>query len=335
MLLSQQTQASNLVFAGSMSVDVDALESSYIKAYGEPSIDLAGVIPYIPLSSGPDVLAFDTALDIGAGITGGLADAVPGYGVGGFDVLGRGGMPAGLFSVSGFFSGRQNVVSDFTLEARVLLGIPGGTLTPPAPAQGLVEGVALFETLATDGPAIFFGIIQPTGGALELSIHQRLTTAGVLTRMAGVTLPTYEGVMVKVVRTGSTFAFKYSTDGGVTWLTLTAAVGATATSYATGLFVNNGSNTLSDSLNRVLFDKVVLRKGTLGYFTIIGTRNALMRSQSPHQFSLDGKTDPEAENKVKGWLSTIRDRLIVAKTTLMANDNPINEEASGLSTEQV
>lgn len=335
MLLTQQITAVNLVSAGSMSVDVDALESAYIKAYGEPTIDLGGSIAYVPLATGPDVLAFDTALDIGTGISGGQATPVPGYGIGGFDVVGRGGMPAGLFSVGGFFNGRQNVTTDFTLEGRVLLGIPGATLTPPAPAQGLVQGVALFEALATDAPAIFFGLIQPTGGARELSVHQRTTTAGALVRMWGVSLPSYAGILLKIVRTASIFTFTYSIDGGVTWVAAPANVGATASSYAAGLFVNNGSNTLLDSLNRVLVDKVILRKGNLGYFTIINSGSALMRSQSPHQLSLDGKVDPEAENKVKGWLSTIRDRLVVAKTTLMANDNPVNEASTGTVTEQV
>lgn len=334
MLLASQTQAVNHVTTGSMSVEFDTLESAFAKAYGEPSVDLGGVIPYSPLVTGPDILAFDTALNVGTA-TGGSAVPVPGYGVGGFAVYGRGGMPAGLYSLDGYFSGRQSVGTDFTLEARILAAIPGATLTVPAPDQGLVEGIALFETLTTDGPVILFGICHPTAGITELSIHQRTTTAGVLVRKAGVVLSSYAGVMVRVVRTGALFVFTYSIDGGVTWIAIDPAVGATAASYACGLFVNNGSLTLADSLNRVLFDKVVLRKGKIGYFTIIGTNLSLMRSQSPHQLALDGKTDPEAENKVKGWLAAIRLRLIDAKVALLAQPNPVNETANGTTTEQV
>lgn len=336
MLITSQTKAVNLVFTGSMGVEFDTLEGEYAKAYGEPSIELGGVIAYTPLPSGPDILAFDTSIDIGAGASGGSATPVPGYGSGGLDVRGRGGMPGSLLlDCSGFFTGRQNVTTDFTLESQLLLQVPGATLTLPAPTEGLVMGLALFEALNAGAPTIFFGVVQPTGGSLELAIHQRPTTGGALVRKAGVALSSYMGVMLKIVRAGATFAFTYSLDGGTTWQTMTAAVGATASSYAAGLFVNNGSQTLSDSLNRALFDGTVLRKGTLGYFTILNAGSALLRSQSPHQFSLDGKVDPEAENKIHGWLAAIRRRSIDAKTALMANDNPVNEAAAGSSTEQV
>lgn len=335
MLLTSQVSAINLVFTGSVSVELDALENAYVKAYGEPTIELGGVIPYTTLDAGPDVLAFDTSVDIGAGISGGAATVVPGLGVGGLNLVGRGGMPSGLAAVSGFFHGRQNVGTDFTLESRVIVGIPGATVTPPAPAEGLVQALALFETLATDGPVIFFGIVQPTGGTKELAIYQRSTTGGVLTRKAGLVPSSYEGLLLRVVRTSSTFVFTYSLDGGTTWVTLSAAVGATASSYHAGLFVNNGSLTLSDSLQLAIVDSTVLRKGSLGYFTILNAGTALMRGQSPHQLALDGKVDPEAENKVKGWNAEIRDRLIIAKTTLLLQENPVNAASAGSTTEQV
>jgi hypothetical protein len=199
----------------------------------------------------------------------------------------------------------------------------------------LVQALALFETLATDGPVIFFGIVQPTGGTKELAIYQRSTTGGVLTRKAGLVPSSYEGLLLRVVRTSSTFVFTYSLDGGTTWVTLSAAVGATAASYHAGLFVNNGSLTLSDSLQLAIVDSTVLRKGSLGYFTILNAGTALMRGQSPHQLALDGKVDPEAENKVKGWNAEIRDRLIIAKTTLLLQENPVNAASAGSTTEQV
>ncbi|MFA6132457.1 MAG: hypothetical protein WC869_00420 [Phycisphaerae bacterium] len=335
MLLTSQIIATNLVFAGSVSVDLDSLEDAYIKAYGEPTIELGGLIAYAPLNAGPDILPLDTAVDIGASASGGSSVDVPGLGSGGLDLLGRGGMPVGNANVSGFFKGRQNVGTDFTLEARLILSIPGAVLTSPAPAEGLVQGLAMFETLATDGPAIFFGVIQPNGGSKELAIYQRVTTGGALTRLAGLVPASYEGLMLKIVRTGAALAFTYSLDGGTTWLALSAAVGATASSYQVGLFLNNGSQTIADSLNRLVVDSTVLRKGTLGYFTILNAGTALIRSQSPHQFSLDGKVDPEAENKVKGWLTVIRQRLIDAKAALLLQENPVNAATAGLNTEQV
>lgn len=335
MLLTTQIAAINLVFTGSVSVDLDSLEDAFVKAYGEPTIERGGVIPYTPLAAGPDILAFDTAVDIGTGASSGAATAVPGLGSGGLDLVGRGGMPGGNASVSGFFNGRQNVGTDFTLEARLILGIPGATLTPTAPAQGLVQALAMFETLTTDGPVIFFGVVQPNGGAKELAVYQRSTTGGALTRVAGLVPASYEGLLLKIVRTSSTFAFTYSLDGGTTWVALSAAVGATASSYHLGLFLNNGSITLSDSLNRLIVDSTVLRKGTLGYFTFLNAGTSLIRSQSPHQFALDGKVDPEAENKVKGWNAEIRTRLIAAKTALLAQDNPVNAATAGSNTEQV
>jgi len=335
MLLTSQIAAVNLVFTGSVSVELDSLENAYVKAYGEPSIAVGGTIPYAPLSTSPDVLPFDTAQDIGSGASSGAATVVPGLGSGGLDLVGRGGMPGGNANVSGFFYGKQSVGTDFTLEARLILSIPGATLTPTAPAQGFVQALALFENLATDGPVIFFGVLQPTGGAKELAIYQRSTTSGALTRLAGVVPSSYEGLLLKIVRAGATLTFTYSLDGGTTWVALSATVGATAASYQVGLFVNNGSTTLSDSLTRLIVDNAVLRKGNLGYFNILNAGTALIRSQSPHQLSLDGKVDPEAENKVKGWIAEIRSRLIAAKVALLALDNPVNAATAGSNTEQV
>lgn len=335
MLLTSQVTAINLVYTGSVSVELDSLENAYVKAYGEPTIALGGQIPYETLSNGSDVLPFDTSLNIGVAASGGFATPLPGLGAGAYDLVGRGGMPSLAGSVSGFFYGRSAVSTDFTMVSRRIVAIAGDTATPPAPTAGMVQALAMFESLTTGGPVIFFGLVQLPDGALELAVCRRAIADDELVRVAGITLSSYDGLLLRIIRTGTSLAFAYSQDAGVTWTTLQAAVSASAATYAVGWFLNNGSMTLSDSINRMLVDSTVLQKGLLGYFSYLNAGTALFRSQAPHQFSLDGKVDPEAENKVKGWVAEIRARLIAAKTALMAQENPVNAASAGTTTEQV
>jgi hypothetical protein len=325
MLISAQLKASNLVYTGSITVDPDSLESAYIKAYGEPLLPLGGDIPYTPITGSPDVLSFNLSTDIGT-VTGGGVATVPGLGTGGYAIQGRGGMPISPTTLDGFFYGRDSVSTDFTLRTQLITTVPGATLTSPAPAEGLVTALALFETVSTNGTTILFGVIQPKGGTKELAVYQRSTVSGVLTRIAGVVLSSYDGLYLQITRS-TTLEFSYSVDNGTNWIVLTAAVtGALASSYAAGLVVNNGSLTLLDDTSKVYVENTLLRKGDLGHFNILNAGYALMRSQSPHQFFLDAKIDPEAENKVKGWMAEMRTRLISLKDVLMANDNPLNDE---------
>jgi hypothetical protein len=101
MLISAQLKASNLVYTGSITVDMDSLESAYIKAYGEPLLPIGGDIPYTPITGSPDVLSFNLSTDIGT-VTGGGVATIPGLCAGGFAIQGRGGMPLSPITLDGF-----------------------------------------------------------------------------------------------------------------------------------------------------------------------------------------------------------------------------------------
>ena len=67
MLIKTTLSVSDKVYAASVDVESDALETSYFQAYGEPKIDLAGVIPYVPASpqQPPGQIDLDSTVELG------------------------------------------------------------------------------------------------------------------------------------------------------------------------------------------------------------------------------------------------------------------------------
>lgn len=52
------------------------------------------------------------------------------------------------------------------------------------------------------------------------------------------------------------------------------------------------------------------------------SRLVYIRTGFPVEQSFDSNTDPEASSKLSGWISTLVERLTLAKTTLMAKPAP-------------
>jgi hypothetical protein len=151
-----------------------------------------------------------------------------------------------------------------------------------------------------------------------------------MAEVAGVNIASVSGLRLLVVRADASLTYKYSTDNGITYTTLGTST-VTASSVRAGLFANSGLSTLAT----VLVDEYVITSSpsNVSSFTIAGGPNLrYIRSQAPHTFRLDGKVDPDAKAKVRGWVAEVVRRISVAKTALLANQDPAASGVDGTVT---
>jgi hypothetical protein len=323
MLISIQKTVSNKLHTAQVSVTTDALENEYFTAYGEPKIDLAGEIPFTPTAPSipPGQITLDEEADLGQPGASGSADELTALDA--LEIQGAGKFPALLDDSVGFFKHAREVTGDFEMRARID-DIDGGlieSLVDPTTVDGFRVGMALFDGDEGDDPSVIFGWGSHHSGR-NLVLWHRTTKGGAYSAINTLARSDYRGLFLRLVRNSLTLSAYYSIDNGSTW-SLMATTTLAVQSYRVGLFVNSG---VADELTTAVISNLTLTALPVedgNVFTIEGgPLLAFMRSQAPHVFSLDGKTDPEAENKVAGWADEIKQRLVTAKSTLFSQNTP-------------
>lgn len=326
MLIKTSTKSANKVWSGTVEVEADALEQQYFTAYGEPQIDLAGDIPYVPNAPAlpPGQITLDSESDIGTPPVSG--EAVDEPGIDGLNIKGSGVFPTNTEDTVGFFKFTQEVVGDFEFKCRIDY-VDGGLIdsgADPTTVEGFRVGLMLQYGDGSDDPAVLFGWGSHLS-AFNLALWHRLATHGQFAEINSVSRDNYRGLFLKLTRESLSLKAEYSTDNGQTWNML-ATTTLQRQAYRVGLFINSGTAELANALitNLSLTQSPVQN---VNIFTIGGSpKLAYMRSQAPHTFALDGKVVEEAENKVKGWVAEIQSRLSAAKTTLFQNPSPLDSD---------
>lgn len=322
MLISIKKTVSNKLHTAQVSVTSDALENEYFTAYGEPRINLAGEIPFTPETPSlpPGQIALNTELDLGSPDEAGSATELAALEA--LEIEGCGKFPTGLTSTVGFFKHAREVVGDFEMRARID-DIDGGLIesaVDPATVDGFRVGLAMLDGSAADDPGIIFGW-GSHHSVRNLVLWHRTAKGGAYSIVNSVVRSDFRGLFLRLVRNSLTLSAYYSINNGSTW-TLLGTTTLTVQSYRVGIFVNSG---IEDELTTAVISNLTLTALPVedgNVFTIEGgPLLAYMRSEAPHVFSLDGKTDPEAENKVAGWAAEIKTRLTTAKNDLFS-DNP-------------
>jgi len=318
MIVRKTLSVKNSVHSAAVEVELDSLEMSYVQAYGEPKIDLAGAIPFTPSSpSSPSgELELGTSTDIGTVPASGSATF--NEGIEAYEVLGSGTFDTNLTTHPGFFFGNAEVIGDFRIRTR--LDHADDHLADPSSSDGFSIGLGIFQGDEVDDAGVLFG----WGGnhnPLGINLWHRATDGANASLVNSVARSSPNGIFFEVVRESDTLTFRYSTDNGDSWATI-GTVTITQQALRVGIFVNSGvaSNAFAIMSNVEL---VSLPTEEVNSFTISnGPDLVLIRSQAPHDFQLDGKTDSEAEAKVAGWAAEIIDRLKTAKTDLLTEANP-------------
>lgn len=327
MIAKTKLQIVNSVYQASVAVELDAVDTKYVAAYGEPRVDVAGVIPYVSdLATPQTALAFDTAQDIGTVPVAGSNALLPAVGVRGYSISGSGTFltNTAIVTNAGYFKGKLEVIGDFEIRVQLLSApdVPDASI-----ADGYGIGLGVFDSLATAGEPVTLLTWGAHRGAPRISHRRRTTAGGSLTEVAGVAQASVTGVYLRIQRVSGVMTAAYSLNAGSTWTSLGTSTSALE-SVSVGFFVNSGDSgaqvaTVTDLLLQTLPDEVT-------EFTIKGSPNLrYIRSQSPHTFQLDSKVDPDAEAKVKGWISEITERLTDAKDVLFTNEDPSVADADG------
>ncbi|MDZ4864472.1 MAG: hypothetical protein SGJ01_13630 [Gemmatimonadota bacterium] len=308
----------NGVYSMQLDVELDAVETAYARAYGEPKVDVAGVIAYTPSGAiAPGQLTVATEENLGTVPVAGVATAAPGFGSNAYELTASGTFPTALTSNPGFFKGNAEVIGDFEIKVKL---IHAEYVTDPAAADGFLRGLAVMEDNEVDDPAVLFG----WGGhqsVLKLSLRQRTVKGAALSEAAQVARTAGNGIFFRLTRIGNVLTARYSYDNGTVWAVL-GAVSLVKQAVRVGLFFNSGRG--ASDLN-LISDLSLVNTASVsaGQFTIGGNPDLRsMRAQSPHEFSLDSRLDSEALLKVTGWAATITSRLQAAKATLLTNPNP-------------
>lgn len=322
MIVTTTTSVVNAVQAVSLGVEVDTLEFAYINAYGEPQIDLAGLITYVPDGTAPEPtpIPFDFDDDVGTVPVGGGSTWVESLGA--WELTGSGIVPVGANNWPGYLKGTREVTGDFQIECQ-LLAISG--VATGAPPPGFRVGLVMWDGNASDDPGYLFGWGSPGDAICNLSLLERELSGGASTVINSVVMSTGRGLSLRLRREDDTLTAWYSDDNQETWIEF-ASVTLTTTTFKMGLFVDSGLSTLATAaFGKVQF--VVPAPAVTDTYTIAGgPRLVYIRSQAPHEFQIDGNMDPEARTKVAGWGTTIKDRLEVAKNALMARPNPLEND---------
>lgn len=319
MIVKTQHSVVNRVYQASLLVDFDAQEARYSKAYGEPSVNVAGEIPY---DAGdpppPQDLVFDLEQDIGPAAVGGTA--VYNSASQNWEIEAAGVLGVDQATVTGFHKGYKDVIADVILETQL-------DFIDELPVEGMAGDYLVgFCVLpgtdaANDLAGIFFGWGE-LGGVRGIWAFEK--DKGGTGTVLGSLVPRSQpnGVYLRMVRVSADLTLSYSLNNGQTWSVLSTAE-LDAAAPRMGLFTSSGDN---DAVVNALFSKIrsqTLPVPTPGTFVIQGGPTyELIRSMSPHVFQLDGKTDPEAQAKVHGWAAEIRSRIEVAKDELLANPDP-------------
>jgi hypothetical protein len=332
MITKHSLTVQNLVYAGTVTTELDSVEMAYVQAYGEPRIDLNGMIPYTPPApdAPPGGITLDSETDVGTPPVSGESDDNPGLGDA-LVVKGSGVFPNLLDDTVGFFKFAEEVVGDFQFTTRLDF-FNGGLFeedgADPTVVDGFRTGLMLQRGTNSNGPAILLGW-GSHNSAYNLALWHRPTEGGAFTEVNVVSRDNPSGIYLRLTRTGITLVAEYSTDNAKTWNIL----GSTTVqyqSYRAGLFINSGTTELADAT----FTNTLLTNDPeqVEYeFEIKGERRVYVRSNSPHTFQVDGKVDSEAHAKVNGWLQEISKRSGDAIRDLLAN----NEDPSTVGGSQV
>ncbi|HSV27928.1 MAG TPA: hypothetical protein VLL76_00175 [Candidatus Omnitrophota bacterium] len=321
MLISIKKTVSNKVHTAQVTVQTDALENEYFTAFGEPRIDLAGEIPFTPTAPSvpPGQITLDEEVDLGT--PGASGDATEVAALDALEIKGAGKFPTLLTDTVGFFKHAREVVGDFEMRARIDY-VDGGLVdsgADPTTNDGFRVGMALYDGDASDDPSIIFGW-GAHQSAYNLVLWHRTAKDGAYSQINAIARSDFKGLFLRLVRESLTLKAYYSIDNGDTW-NLMATTTLARQAYRVGLFINSG---IDDELCTAVISSLSLTALPVedqNIFTIEGGPNlAYMRSQSPHTFSIDGKVDPEAENKVSGWADEIKTRLVTAKSDLFSGN---------------
>lgn len=321
MIIRTSLSVLNQVHKASLTVEANSRELSYIRAYGEPLISLTGTIPYTPegTPTPEPQIDLDTDADIGSPPVAGSATI--NAGIDGLEVRGSGVFPTSLNDTIGFVHYALEVTGDFELTAR-LVSFSGGAYgagEDPTLQDGFLAGLWMANAADSDAAGYLFGW-GAHNSAYKIAFWRRATLGTGYSEVASLARPNPVGILLKLVRTDTSLTASYSVNEGETW----TAIGATTIegdTWRAGLFVNSGKTT--EAL--ALFDRVSLSP-TAGAsddtFFISGTRQAYIRTNAPHEYTLDAKTVDEAKAKIAGWATTIADRIEAAKVALMLNPVP-------------
>lgn len=321
-------------YKASLDVELTSLEKEYVEAYGEPKIDLRGTFSFSPASpqQAPGQIELGATADLGTPPVAGSATEEGGLGTGGLIVKGSGILPAALTDTIGTYHYAPEVISDFEFKATLLTvnDTLYDTATDPATVDGFRVGLALFAGDQSDDPSIILGW-GSHNSVYNIALWQRSAAGGAYSEIASIAQASPHGLTFRLTRTSANLQAEYSLDGGAVWNTL-GNVTLTLQTYRAGLLVGSGTADLATAL----FNGVSLTQTPVedvNAFTIAGSEQVFMWSQSPHTFSLDGGVDPEAESKIEGWAAGIVSRLTAAKTDLI--DNNDQPDSPNMTTVQV
>jgi hypothetical protein len=319
MIITSKFSVINLVYSNTLVVTFDAQETRFAKAYGEPRIDVAGVIPYDAGEPAPPVnLAFTIEEDIGAPLVGGAAAFNNASANWEISAVGDTTLTPG--TVVGFHKGFEEVLGNVLLATQI--DYVAGNVDEGVGDDYLIGFCVLPGTDAADDLAgLFFGWGQYNSVRRIFAFEKTKGGAGVLIG-APVARPSPNGLYLRMTREADAYTFEYSLNNAQTW----AVLGSTTLGSAAprlGLFVSSGDDLTPATALFSNLAATTLPVPTPGTFTILGSPDMrLMRSQGPHTFQLDGKVDPQAKEKVEGWSAEISARLSAAKATLLANPDP-------------
>lgn len=319
MIVKTSLNVINRVYSAALATELDVQETRFSRAYGEPQVNVAGVIPY---DAGdpppPQDLVFNIEQDIGPAAVGGVA--VYNAASQNWEIEAAGVLGVNQATVSGFFKGYMDVVADVVVETQLDFI---DELPDEGMAQDYLVGISVLPgtDASPDLAGLFFGWGEYGGvrgiWAFEKEKGQDGTLLGSLVARSNPS-----GVFLRVTRTSADVLLSYSLNNGQTWQEFESTT-VDSVAPRMGFFTSSGDTAATVT---ALFSKVRSQTQpipTPGTFVIEGGPTMrLIRSQSPHTFSLDGKVDPEAQAKVVGWAAEIRGRLEAAKDTLMANPDP-------------
>lgn len=327
MIINTKLGVINHVHRATLEIELDAQESRFVKAYGEPRVDIAGVFPYEAQDPpAPEALLFDIEEDIGSSVVGG--STLFNTASHNWEITAAGSIAAGLSGVHGFHKGVRDVLADIRFETQ----IDYVDAELEVATADYIHGWAILPGFDASAnlPGVFFGWGSYDGQrgiwAFEKEANEDGTLIGSL-----VPVQYANGVFLRIERTGSTFILKYSLNNAETW-SVFAEVHVAAKAPRIGLFTSSG-DTNNTATSKALFSRIATTTNPPaipGTFEILGSPSMrYIRSQSPLSFQLDGKVDPEAEQKVVGWAIEMKARLEHAKVTLLGHPDPgMNPTAS-------
>jgi hypothetical protein len=303
-------------FKASVSVEVDPVETSYFTAYGEPRVDRVGSFPYVPEVPQQTLAIPLTPSDLGT-------VAIPGsvslnLGLAGYELTATGVFPATVTANPGLFYSNGQVIGDWQFVMRI--DHVQGNIDPVA-TDGFMLGMGVFTAPGESAPGLLFGW---GGSQSPLGIHfrQRTTEGGAMPTTTAVARPSSHGVLLKATRVSEVITMSYSLNNGLTYTQLgTATIALPGVSV--GLFFNSGQATAAYAIVTQLSFETLPATAPNTFVISGGPVLSLIRSNSPHQFSLDSAIDADAKAKVTGWANEMASRITTAKQALLMKPSPL------------